>query len=92
MIVQLGVECIRNVRVKETLQKVDEVVYYGSAHSQFNTIYTCKVQTVKLRTTEKKKVRGSVHVNIDKRSEEENSYGDDDNDKEMAPVGRSPPK
>jgi hypothetical protein len=41
---------------------------------------------------EKKKARRSVHVDIDKCGEEENSYGDDDNDKEMAPVGRSPPK
>jgi hypothetical protein len=91
MIVQL-VECTDNVRVKETLQKVDEVVYNGSAHYQFNTIYSYKVQTMKLWTTKKKKVRRSDHVNIDKRSAEENSDGDDDDDKEMAPVGSTPPK
>jgi hypothetical protein len=80
MIVQLGVECTGNVMVKETLQKVDEVVYNGSAHYQFNTIYSCKVQTMKLRTMEKKKARQSVHVDIDKHSEEENSNRDDDDD------------
>jgi hypothetical protein len=92
MIVQLGVECTGNVMVKESLQKVDEVMYNGNAHYQFNTIYSCKVQMMKLRTTEKKKARQSVHVDIDKHSEEENSNGDDDNDKEMAPVGSTPPK
>ncbi len=91
-IVQLGVECTGNLRVKETLQKVDKVVYNGSAHYHFNTSYSCKVQTMKLRTTEKKKARKSVHVDINKCSEEENSNGDDDDDKEMAPVGSIPPK
>jgi hypothetical protein len=92
MIVQLGVECTSNVRVKETLQKVDKVVYNGSANYQFNTIYSCKVQTMKLQTTEKKKARQFVHVDIDKCSEKENSNGDSDNDKEMAPVRSTPPK
>jgi hypothetical protein len=93
MIVQLGVECTGNVRVKETLQKGDKVKYNGSAHYQFNTIYSCKVQTMKVRTTERKKARRSVHVDIDECSEEENSDGDDDEDKEMAPlVGSTPPK
>ncbi len=92
MIVQLGVECTGNVRVKETLQMVDEVVYNGSAHYQFNKIYSCKVQTMKLQTTEKKNARRYVHVNIDKRSEEENSNRDNYNDEEMAPVGSTPPK
>ncbi len=92
MIVQLGVECTGNVRVEETLQKVDKVEYNGSAHYQFNTIYSCKVQTMKVQTTERKKARRSVHVDIDKRSEEENSDGDDDEDKEMAPVGSIPSK
>ena len=92
MIVQLGVECTGNVRVKETLQKVDKVVYNGSAHYQFNTIYSCKVQTMKVQTTERKKARRSVHGDISERSEEENSDGDDDEDKEMAPVGSIPPK
>ncbi len=89
MIVQLGVECTGNVRVKETLQKVDKVEYNGD---QFNTIYSFIVQTMKVRTMERKKVRRSVHVDIDERSEEENSNGDDDEDKKMAPVGSIPPK
>ncbi len=45
MIVQLGVVCMGNVRVKETLQKVDEVVHNGHRNYQFNTTYSCKVQT-----------------------------------------------
>ena len=72
--------------------KGGQVVYNGSAHYQFNTIYSYKVQTMKLRTMEKKKARQSVHVDIDKHSEEENSDGDDDDDKEMVPVGSTPPK
>jgi hypothetical protein len=92
MIVQLGVECTGNVRKKETLQKVDEVEYNGSAHYQFNTIYSFKVQTMKVRTTERKKARRSVHVDIDECSGEENSDKDDDEDEEMAPVGSIPPK
>ncbi len=92
MIVQLGVECMGNVRVKETLQKVGKVEYNGSAHYQFNSIYSCKVQMMKVQTTERKKARRSVHVDIDKCSEEENSDGDDDEDKEMAPVGSIPQK
>ncbi len=71
---------------------MDEVLYSGSAHYQFNTIYSCKVQMMKLRTTEKKKARRSVHVDIDKCSEEENFDGDYDNDEEMAPVESTPPK
>ncbi len=47
---------------------------------------------MKVRTMEKKKARWSVHVDIDKCSEEENSDGDDDDDEEMAPVGSIPPK
>jgi hypothetical protein len=92
MIVQSGVECTGNVRVKETLQKVDKVEYNGSAHYQLNTIYSCKVQMMKVRTTERKKARRSVHVDIDERSKEENSNEDDDEDKEMAPVGSILPK
>jgi hypothetical protein len=37
------------------MQKADKVEYNGSAHYQFNTIYSCKVQTMKVQTTERKK-------------------------------------
>ena len=57
MIVQLGVFCLGNARVKETLQKVDEVVDNGNTHYQFNIIYSWKVKTIKLWRTQKKKER-----------------------------------
>jgi hypothetical protein len=47
---------------------------------------------MKVRTTERKKARQSVNVDIDEHSEEENSDEDDNEDKEMAPVGSIPPK
>jgi hypothetical protein len=46
MVVHLGVVCTSNVRVKETLQKVVVVIHGGRTHFQFNTIYSCKVQTM----------------------------------------------
>ena len=55
-----------------------EVVYSGQTHFQFNTIYTCKVKTMKVWTMQKKKVRQSVHVDAEDLSEEENSDGDDE--------------
>ena len=63
----------------------------GHTHYQCNAIYSCKVQTMKLRTTEKKKVRQSVHVDNDDREVEENFDGDDDDDEEMPPVSPVPP-
>jgi hypothetical protein len=88
MIVQLGVVYTgKNVRVRvtEDLKKMGEVVYSGHTHYQFNTIYTCRVKTMKVRTMQKKKVRRSVHVDAEDLSEEENSDGDDDDDEEMTP-------
>ena len=85
MIVQLGVVCTGNVRVTEDLRKMGEVVYSGHTHFQFNTIYICRVKTMKVRTMQKKKVRRSVHVDAEDLSEEENSDGDDDDDEEMTP-------
>ena len=55
MSVPLGIVCTGNVRVKETLQKVDEVVHNGHTHYQFNTIYSCKVRAMVQRTSQKKK-------------------------------------
>ena len=50
MRVPLGIVCTGNVRVKESFQKVDEVVVGGHTHYQFNTIYSCKVQVMVQRT------------------------------------------
>ena len=86
MIVQLGAECTGNVRVKETLQKVDEVRYDGHTHYQFNALYSCKVQMMKLWTLEKKKVRQSVYVDMEDREVEEDSDGEDDDDEDEMPV------
>ncbi len=88
MIVQLGVVCTGNVRVTEDLKKMGEVVFNGHTHFQFNTIYTCRVKTMKARTSQKRKVRRSVHVDDDEDlSEEENSDGDNDDDEEMTSLG-----
>jgi hypothetical protein len=60
MVIQLGVVCTVNVRVKEFLKKVDEVIYNGHMHFQFNTIYSCKVGVMLVRTTTKKKARRAI--------------------------------
>jgi hypothetical protein len=57
MLIQLGAVCTGSVRVKEVLKKVDEVIYSGHTHFQFNTIYSCKVRVMLVRTTVKKKAR-----------------------------------
>jgi hypothetical protein len=86
MIVPLGIVCTSDVRVKETLQKVDEVVHNGYTHYQFNTIYSCKVQAMVQRKSQKKKAWRSVHIDLDQLNEGEDSDGYDDNegDEEMA--------
>ncbi len=57
MVIQLGVVCTGNVRMKEFLKKVDEVIYSGHTHFQLNTIYSCKFRVMLVRTTAKKKAR-----------------------------------
>ncbi len=90
MVIQLGVVCIGNVRVKEFLKKVDEVIYNGHTYFQFNTIYSCKVRVMLVRTTTKKKVRQAIDANdINDVEEEGNSDGEDNDDKEMANNVRS---
>ena len=42
-IVMIDVRCTGNLRVKETLQRCDEVIIGGNTHFQYNTIYTCKM-------------------------------------------------
>ncbi len=85
MVIQLGVVCTGNVRVKEFLKKVDKVIYGGHTHFQFNTIYSCKVRVMLVRTTAKKKARQAIDTaNVDDVEEEVNSHGEDDNDEEMA--------
>ncbi len=85
MVIQLGDVCTGNVRVKEFLKKVDEVIYSGRMHFQFNTIYSCKVRVMLVRTTTKKKARQAIDANdIDDVEEEWNSDGEDNDDEEMA--------
>ncbi len=84
MVIQLGIVCTGNVRMKEFLKKVDKVIYGGHTHFQFNTIYICKVRVMLARTTMKKKVRQDIDANnIDDVKEEVNSDGEDDDDEEM---------
>jgi hypothetical protein len=84
MVIQLGVVCTGNVRVKEFLKKVDEVIYGGHTHFQFNTIYSCNVRVMLMRTTMKKKVRQAIDANdVDDVKEEVHSDGEDDDHEEM---------
>ncbi len=55
MSVPLGIVCTGDVRVEETLQKVDKVVHNRHTHYQFNAIYSCKVRAMVQRTSQKKK-------------------------------------
>ena len=84
MVIQLGVVCTSNVCVKEFLKKVDKVIYSGHTHFQFNTIYSCKVRVMLVRTTTKKKVRQAIDANdVNDVKEEGNSNGEDNDDEEM---------
>ena len=58
-IVPLGVRCIGNPMVKESMQKVNERVTGGITHYQFATIYVEKVQVMEQRSTQKKNPRES---------------------------------
>ncbi len=85
MVIQLGVVCTGNVRVKEFLKKVDNVIYSGHMHFQFNTIYSCKIRVMLVQTTAKKKARRAIDANdVDDVEEEGNSDGEDDDNEEMA--------
>ncbi len=85
MVIQLGVVCTGNVRVKEFLKKVDKVIYNGHTHFQFNTIYSCKVRVMLVQTTAKKKARQAIDANnVHDVKEEGNSDGEDNDDEEMA--------
>jgi hypothetical protein len=88
MTVQLGVVCTGTVRVKETLNKVDEIVHAGQTHNQYNTIFSCRVKVMKERTVQKRQARRAVlDDDIGAISEEDDTDGDDDDDEEMPPVG-----
>jgi hypothetical protein len=85
MVIQLGVVCTGNVCLKEFLKKVDEVIYNGHTHFQFNTIYSCKVRVMMVQTTAKKKARRAIDTNNVNDVEEEGNFdGEDDEDEEMA--------
>jgi len=88
MMVQLGVVCTGTVRVKETLNKVDEIEHAGKTHNQYNSIFSCRVKVMKERTVQKKQVRRAVlDDDIGAISEEDDTDDDDDDDEEMPPVG-----
>ena len=81
----IDVRCTGNPRLKETLQKWDQVVVGGHTHYQFVTIYSCKFQAMEQRSTQKKKTRRTVLVDqLDGLSDEEDSDGGgDDGDDPM---------
>ncbi len=84
MVIQLGVVGTSNVRMREFLKKFDKVIYCGHAHFQFNTIYSCKVRVMLVRTTAKNKARQAIDAgNVDDVEEEVNFDGEDDNNEEM---------
>jgi hypothetical protein len=84
MVIQLGVVCTGNVRVKEFLKKVDKVIYNGHTHFQFNTIYSCKVRVMLVWTTAKMKARQAIDTNdVDDVKEEVNSDGENNDNEEM---------
>ena len=89
MVVQLGVVCTGTVRVKETLNKVDEIQHAGQTHYQYNTIFSCRVKVMKERTVQKKQARQAViDDDVGAISEEDDTDGyDDDDDEEMPAVG-----
>ena len=77
------------MRVKETLNKVDEIEHAGRTHFQYNTICSCRVKVMKEGTVQKKQARQAVLDNdIGAISEEDDTDGyDDDDDEEMPPPG-----
>ncbi len=84
MVIQLGVICTGNVHVKEFLKKVDKVIYGGHTHFQFNTIYSCKVRVMLVRTTTRKNARQAIDANdVNDVKEEVNADGEDNDNKEM---------
>ena len=77
-IVPLEVRCTGNPRVKETLQKSDEVIVGGHTHYQFNTIYSCKLQAMEQRSAQKKKAVRSVFLDeVGALSDDDDSDADD---------------
>ncbi len=74
MVIQLGVVCTNNVRVKEFLKKIDEVIYSGHTHFQFNTIYSCKVRVMLVWTNVKKKARRAIDANDINDNKEEGNF------------------
>ncbi len=85
MVIQLGVVYTGNVRVKEFLKKVNEVIYSRHMHFQFNTLCSCKVRVMLVWNTVKKKARQAIDTNdVDDVEEEGNSNGEDNDNEEMA--------
>jgi hypothetical protein len=89
-IVPLGVRCTGNPTVKESMQKVNELVAGGVTHYQFATIYVAKVRVMEQRSMQKKKPRRSIFVDdyelgLASASDSDNG-GDDDGDDDVMNV------
>ena len=61
-IIQLNFRCTGNPRVKESLQRCEELIVSGNTHFQFNTIYTCRMLAMEQRSAQKKKAMRTVFV------------------------------
>jgi len=78
-IMQLNFRCTGNPRVKESLQRCEEVIVGGNTHFQFNTIYTCRMLAMEQRSAQKKKAMRTVFV-------DEVGYLSDDVDSDDDPM------
>ena len=61
-IIQLNFRCTGNPRVKESLQRCEEVIVGGNTHFQFNTMYTCRMLAMEQRSAQKKRAMHTVFV------------------------------
>jgi hypothetical protein len=77
-IIQLNFRCTGNPRVKESLQRCEELIVSGNTHFQFNTIYTCRMLAMEQRSAQKKKAVRSVFVDaVGALSDDDDSDADD---------------
>ena len=79
-IIPLETVCTGSVVVKVDLQKESEVNVNGTMHFQFSTILSCKVLVMAQRTKEKKRAKRTVHVDIDRISDESASEDEEGQD------------
>ena len=80
----LKFRCTGNPRVKETLQRCEDVIVGGNTHFQFNTTYTCKMLVMEQRSAQKKRAVRTVFVD-----EVGNLSDDEDSDDNVMNVTRA---